>query len=353
MVIYWSACLLSIAFTWFATHVKHDSDQDRIQYWLTITFFSALPLIFISAIRKDVGADYAAYYKYYNRILQGGNRERFEILYYLLNKVIASLHVSAPWMFAACAMLFLMPLYKRILSDSPYPYFSIFLLIATGYYFFFLNGARQMIGAAIFMLAIPYIEKKKIIPFIVLILFSTGFHTMSIVFLATYVFSIWKIDSRFLLIVTGGLILLSNVIARLFNNIIGGLDYYSIYLMSSYAQKGQGLISLVMAGSIVAFATIFYQKNNKKYQIYYDMQVMAFWVTIMTGKVVLIERFRMSFGLSSVIFIPMIINGIENKKSRIICGGAIGVLYFLYATYTIGVLNGNNVLPYQTIFFGV
>lgn len=116
------------------------------------------------------------------------------------------------------------------------------------------------------------------------------------------------------MIVTGGLILLSNVVAGLFNNIIGGLDYYSLYLASSYAQKGQGLISLIMSGSIVAFATVFYQKNNTKYQVYYNMQVIAFWVTIMTGKVVLIERFRMSFGLSSVIFIPMILNGIKNRK---------------------------------------
>lgn len=348
MAVYWSACLASVLFTWFALHVKHE--KEGIRYWLLVTFVAALPLIYISAIRYNVGADYAAYYKYYNRIVQGGDRERFEILYYLLNKGIALLHMSAPWMFAACAMLFLMPLYKMILSDSPYPYFSIFLLIATGYYFFFLNGTRQMIGAAIFMLAIPYIEKKNILPFIVLTLLSTGFHTMSIAFIATYAFSIWRIDNRFLLIVTGGLILLSNVVAGLFNNIIGGLDYYSLYLASSYAQKGQGLISLIMSGSIVAFATVFYQKNNTKYQVYYNMQVIAFWVTIMTGKVVLIERFRMSFGLSSVIFIPMILNGIKNRKTRRICGGAIGILYFFYVTYTIGVLNGNSVLPYQTIF---
>lgn len=265
MAVYWSACLASVLFTWFAIHVKHE--KEGIRYWLLVTFVAALPLIYISAIRYNVGADYAAYYKYYNRIVQGGDRERFEILYYLLNKGIALLHMSAPWMFAACAMLFLMPLYKMILSDSPYPYFSIFLLIATGYYFFFLNGTRQMIGAAIFMLAIPYIEKKNILPFIVLTLLSTGFHTMSIAFIATYAFSIWRIDNRFLLIVTGGLILLSNVVAGLFNNIIGGLDYYSLYLASSYAQKGQGLISLIMSGSIVAFATVFYQKTiqNIKY----------------------------------------------------------------------------------------
>lgn len=104
-----------------------------------------------------------------------------------------------------------------------------------------------------------------------------------------------------------------------------------------------------MSGSIVAFATVFYQKNNTKYQVYYNMQVIAFWVTIMTGKVVLIERFRMSFGLSSVIFIPMILNGIKIENQTYLWWSNRHSL-FLYVTYTIGVLNGNSVLPYRTIF---
>ena len=163
MVVYWAACLASIAFTWFATHVKHD--KEGVSYWLLVTFVSAFPLIFISAIRLNVGADYIPYYKYYLGILNGAGQGRYEFLYYAANKLIACFHLSAPWIFGFTAALFLMPVYKRIISDSSYPYMSIFLLLGMTYFFFFLNGMRQMIGAAFLLLSIPFIENRKFIPF--------------------------------------------------------------------------------------------------------------------------------------------------------------------------------------------
>lgn len=348
MIIYWIACGMSMAFLWISLRAKHS--KNNALYWPIATFFSAFPLMWIASIRKNVGADYIAYYNYYNHILHGGKQGRFEILYYLLNKTLALLGMSAPWMFAFCAMLFLMPLFKRIATDSPYPCFSVFLLVASGYYFFFLNGMRQMIGAAIFTLAIPYIEKRKLAPFVLVVLIATGFHTMSIVFLGAYFLTELELDRKTTLCVTVLLIIASNPMANLFNKIIGGMDYYSLYLGSSYDNRGPGTISLIMAGAIVVFASVFYQKENQKYKLYYNLQLITFWVTIMTGKVVLIERFRMSFGLPSIIFIPLIVKEIKNAKIKGICTFLIVTLYFIYATYTIGVLNGNSVLPYETVF---
>ena len=162
MAVYWSACLASVLFTWFAIHVKHK--REGIRYWLLVTFVAALPLIYISAIRYNVGADYIPYYRYYLGILNGAGQGRYEFLYYAANKLIACFRLSAPWLFGFTAALFLMPVYKRIISDSPYPYMSIFLLLGMTYFFFFLNGMRQMIGAAFLLLSIPFIENRKFIP---------------------------------------------------------------------------------------------------------------------------------------------------------------------------------------------
>ena len=43
-----------------------------------------------------------------------------------------------------------------------------------------------MIGAAFLLLSIPFIENRKFIPFLALVLIATGFHTTCIVFLAVY-----------------------------------------------------------------------------------------------------------------------------------------------------------------------
>lgn len=208
MAVYWSACLASVLFTWFAIHVKHK--REGIRYWLLVTFVAALPLIYISAIRYNVGADYIPYYRYYLEILNGAGQGRYEFLYYAANKLIACFRLSAPWLFGFTAALFLMPVYKRIISDSPYPYMSIFLLLGMTYFFFFLNGMRQMIGAAFLLLSIPFIENRKFIPFLALVLIATGFHTTCIVFLAVYFLVYMDLKPKWLAVITLAVLCLVN-----------------------------------------------------------------------------------------------------------------------------------------------
>lgn len=353
MVIYWSACLASIAFTWIAMRIKHNPKREGLLYWLFVTFFSSFPLIYIAAIRYNVGADYATYYRYYNSILNGAEQGRFEILFYLINKIVAMFDGSVILIFGLTAALFLLPIYKRIIKDSPYPYMSIFLLLAMTYYFYFLNGTRQMIGAAFLLLSIPYIEKKKWLPFAILTLVAAGFHSSSLIFLAFYFLIRLNLTPKILAAVTAGIFIFGQAFGNLANNLISHMDYYSFYLNSVYATAQQGYVVLAMNIVLVVFSTLFYQKNNPKFKIYYTFQVVALWASALTGKVVLIDRFRMVFGLASIILVPMTIFGIANKKTRRICAIVIVGLYFLYATYTVGVQNGNLVLPYQTVYSSI
>lgn len=348
MAVYWSACLASFAFTWFATHVKHD--KEGIGYWLLVTFIAAFPLIFISAIRFNVGADYTPYYRYYLGILNGAGQGRFEVLYYLANKLVAFFHLPAPWLFGFTASLFLMPVYRRILSDSPYRYMSIFLLLGMTYFFYFLNGTRQMIGAAFLFLSIPYIEKRKFVPFLLLVLIATGFHMTCIVFIAVYFLVCIDLTPILLAIITLAFFAFGQFFANVVNGILSGMDYYSAYLESMFAQRGQGYVVLAMNILLVFFATFFYQRENPKFKIYYNLQVVALWASALTGKIVLIDRYRMVFGLASIILVPMTLKGIKSKNTRIICSVSVVTLYFIYAMYTVGMQNSNMVLPYQTIF---
>lgn len=350
MIVYWSACLASIVFTWFATHIKHDINREGVRYWLLVTFFSALPLIYVAAIRYNVGADYIPYYRYYLGVLNGAGQGRYEFLYYMANKLIACFHLSAPWLFGFTAVLFLMPVYKRIISDSPYRYMSIFLLLGMTYFFYFLNGTRQMIGAAFLLLSIPYIEKRKFIPFLILVLIATGFHTTCIVFLAVYFLVYMDLKPKWLAGITLAVFVFGQFLANVANGILSEMDYYSTYLESTFAQRGQGYVVLAMNILLVAFTSFFYQRENSKFKIYYNLQVVALWASALTGKIVLIDRYRMVFGLASIILVPMTLNGIENKNTRVICSITVVMLYFIYATYTVGIQNGNMVLPYLTVF---
>lgn len=222
MAVYFAACLTSIALTYFSTHVKHE--RESAFYWLFVTFVAAFPLILVSGIRFNVGADYMAYYNYYADILDGASQGRFEILYYYANKMVALMCLPPEWLFSFTAALFLLPLYKRVLTDSPQPYMSVFLLFAMGYFFCFLNATRQMIGSAYLFLSIPYIEKKKFIPFLLLVLIATGFHTMCTPFLVVYFLASMNLKPKTLLGITIIIFVLEEYIGCVANNIMGGLE---------------------------------------------------------------------------------------------------------------------------------
>lgn len=333
--------------TWFVTHIKQ---RHTAYYGLIAAFVAAFPLIFISAIRYDVGADYMPYYRYYMDILHGGGQERFEILYYLLNELVAFCNADAVWLFGAVAILFLVPIYIRIIKDSPYPAMSAFLLVGMTYYFYFLNGARQMMAAACLLLAVPLIEKRRFGLFACAILIATGFHTTSIIFIFLYFMVRLNFGVKSMAFLTVLFFVFSQTIGSVGNVILSQMENYASYIDSTFADRGQGYVVLCMNILITLFSTIFYAKNQPLYKIYYVMQVISLWASALTGTIVLIDRFRMVFGLADIILIPMAIQQIPNRWVRIGSLVTIILLYFIYATYTVVVQNSNMVLPYQTIF---
>lgn len=347
MIVYWGASFISILLTWFITHIK----QKNNKYYLPIAaFIAAIPLIFISAIRYNVGADYMPYYQYYIDVVNGAGQGRFEILYYVLNACLAFFHLDVPWLFFFVAVLFLVPIYMRIIKDSPYPGMSAFLIVGMTYYFYFLNGARQMVAAALLLAGVHFIVKKRFIPFVILVLIATGFHTTSIVFLGLYFLVRLHFGIKLLTGITIAIFLFAQSIGEVGNQIIANFSYYEVYLNSVFVSREQGYIVLCMNVLITVFCTVFYQKNNSLYKVYYTMQVIALWASALTGTIVLIDRFRMAFGLADIILLPMAIQQINNRWLKVGSAVAITLLYFIYATYTVVVQNSNMVLPYRTIF---
>lgn len=347
MIVYWSASLISVVLIWIVTHIKQ---QNNICYVPLATIIAAFPLLIIAAVRYNVGADYIPYYQYYVDIINGVGQGRFELLYYELNAILAFWGLDPVWLFFACAVLFLIPIYVRILHDSPYPTISVFLLVGMTYYFYFLNGMRQMMAGAILLAGIPFIAERKFFPFAVIVLIATGFHATAIVFISLYFLARLHFGVKLLTGLTLAVFLFSQQIGDVANQFIAGIENYATYLDSIFSSRGQGYIVLCMNLLITAFCTVFYQKDNPSYKVYYTMQVISLWASALTGTIVLIDRFRMVFGLADIILIPMAIHQIPNRRIRIISAALIILLYFIYATYTVGVQNSNTVLPYQTIF---
>ncbi len=351
MLVYWTACIMSMLFTAFCVRVKHE--KTNLRYYLLLSFFSALPLIFIASIRYDVGVDYSyTYLKYFRQVEMGRVYSQLEFLYHLLNVLVVRLNGDFPWVFALSAIIFFTIVYYQFFQDSPNVYLSIFLLVGTTYMFIFFNAMRQLIGCAILLLSLRYARERKLFKFLLIVAIAAGFHWSCSFFALFYFFSNLSLKPKTVLTATVCILVGSELIARVARILIG-YTKYAMYLGSRFDTGERGIIVLLINFGVLLFATVF-SSDDPVYRQYYNMQIIASWIEILTGSVVLINRMRWMFGLPVCILLPMalanISSGRRNGKSRLFAGTVIVVLYFIYTGYTIGVKNGNGVLPYQTIF---
>lgn len=161
-----------------------------------------LLLFLVSALRLNVGNDYAKYVEFMHLIrcdavvpTEFGFNWVVKILYgisgfenYLL--------VFAVFAFATI-YLFLKAIYQQ--ADS-FP-FSFFLFMALGYYFQTFNTVRYYLALAIALFAIPYVLRKEWGKFILLILLGATMHKSLLVviplyFLASRCWKKWQLSLR-------------------------------------------------------------------------------------------------------------------------------------------------------------
>jgi hypothetical protein len=364
MILYWLTCFASVHTTDFGMRVKHNNKN--FNYYLFLSLFASLPLNIVASIRYNVGEDYLEYVRYFDLIASGYNADassivyfdlvsngrviaKLEYVYYGLNKALVALGGDYRWLFAVCSTLFLLFVFLEIFRDSPYPKQSVYFIVAMSYYFIFMNAMRQMIGCAILLFSLRYVENRKFFPFLCCVIVACGFHITCIVFVIVYF--IGKIDFKPKCVFATTVVLF--VTSHFFGGLLTKILYltpYARYIGSGHDSTQQGYIVLAINILLVVLGAIFYDKGDKRFRIYFNLQVIAMWVSVLTGKVVLISRLRWMFGLPSIILLPLIFSKIKDMKLKRFISWSALILYFVYCTYKIAVLNANTVLPYQTIF---
>ena len=111
---------------------------------------------------------------------------------------------------------------------SPLPWMSLFFYLTLQFFAHSMNLFRQSIAATICLLAYPFLKRRKLLPFVLVVLLAAAFHTSALFFLPFYWILNWKCDGRLL----GGLALAA-VPVYLFSNRAAQL--VTQYLFPNYA----------------------------------------------------------------------------------------------------------------------
>ena len=225
-----------------------------------IMLLAILLLSTISAIRYNVGGDYSSY-KWIFDTIQSGNVVDIEKGYFVLNKLISNYPVLLFILtFSSLYMIFLslknlFPRYENFL-------FSIYIYL---YYLQWnLGTIRQGISIAIFMLALTFLHRKKILKYSLMILVACLFHKTSIILLPLFLLPFFSWG--FWLVIFSLLIFLKDFIIRIVFNIITHLNISYVSYVSGSIKNSFGFqnIGFVFVGRIIMyFIFLTFLKNFK------------------------------------------------------------------------------------------
>lgn len=364
MAVYIFMTIFAVVFSAFAnikTYEKKSKRKYAINLKLISWHISEIILIIVAAIRYDVGQDYMyTYVPYFNGVLRGAPNENIEIGFFILNKIVQVFTQDYAGIFIVCSVIFFHYIYKAIENQSPIPTLSVFLLIGTTYYFIFLNTMRQMMVVAVFLYAIKFIKERNLKKYLIYMLISSTIHTSTIILIPIYFLYGIKLRPIKAATIAGVAILAKPVVSKLVIAILK-LTKYNYYIDSRFDTNETGYVVLAMNVCVLIFALIYYRKkDNKKnkedekflkdYSFYCILQLISTIIAWYGGAVPLLNRIRWGTGISIIILIPLAIMQEKNVKTKTLYVFTFVLFYSLYAVYTIGINNANNVLPYMTIF---
>ncbi len=208
MIYFWVIFLLIIALT------NLDWIESYKEYKFYFAVFIGIILVVFAGLRGDIDLDWSNYFDHYKATKLELSRGNYgyqyyivEPLYIFINQVAVILKLkfqTVLFFVATLAVSFNLICFWRY---SKYFFFCVLFYFVHTYLLKEMLQIRAGLACAILMFAIPYIQNKKFIPFLLLVLAAGFIHSISWVYLLVYAFCLINFSKK-----TYWIILLSSLI---------------------------------------------------------------------------------------------------------------------------------------------
>lgn len=331
-----------------------------------------LILFALSACRLNVGNDYAKYVEFMH-LVNCDSYVPTEIGFNLLVKLIYGLSgyenyllVFAIYAFVT-VFLFLLAIYEQ--SDE-FP-LSFFLFMALGYYFQTFSTVRYYLALAIALYSMKFVLRKQWGRFLALVLLGSAFHKSLLVviplyFLASRRWKKWQLGLAALFCTT--FLFLQDFYLKIV------VFLYPTYEDTEYLEGGTSYINILRCAAVLIFAgvVLWMQRRQSeinvvedkdrqvrsdleddRFRFYFYLNLGALVLYVFCSFLPIISRIGYYLTVSQILFLPMLLQQIPDKKwRRLFRVGIIlaAVLYFAMYLSKAG-NDGVLILPYRTFFF--
>lgn len=331
-----------------------------------------LILFALSACRLNVGNDYAKYVEFMH-LVNCDSYVPTEIGFNLLVKLIYGLSgyenyllVFAVYAFVT-VLVFLLAIYEQ--SDE-FP-LSFFLFMALGYYFQTFSTVRYYLALAIALYSMKFVLRKQWGRFLALVLLGSAFHKSLLVviplyFLASRRWKKWQLGLAALFCTT--FLLLQDFYLKIV------VFLYPTYEDTEYLEGGTSYINILRCAAVLIFAgvVLWMQRRQSeinvaededrqvrsdleddRFRFYFYLNLGALVLYVFCSFLPIISRIGYYLTVSQILFLPMLLQQIPDKKWRrlfhvgVILAAVLYFMMYLSRADNDGVL----ILPYQSFFF--
>lgn len=162
-----------------------------------------LPVFMLIAFKSaNVGADTPAYVKIFNYISDNGFQAAFnefsgvETGYIYLNYFLTKLSPDYQILFIVLSLIVCASLYRFISVTAGNRSLALLFFICLGFFQFSLSGTRQTIAISILLWAYPFMKRRKLVKFLLVVGLAMLFHKSAIIFAVTYFVANMKLTQK-------------------------------------------------------------------------------------------------------------------------------------------------------------
>jgi len=363
MIIYASLTVITILISLMVRRTdKISYGYSRQQVLNGLSLLSVFLLLFtVSALRMNVGNDYAKYAEYFHLVRCSLDTDNIVVptepgfnLVCIIIYLLSSREENYLCMFAVFALVTIILFLKGIYDQADSFPMSFAMFMCLGYYFQTFSTIRYYLALGIAFVSIPYVLNKKWAKFIALIILGAMFHKSVILVIPMYYLAQrrWKkLEALVILGFAASMVVFKNLYISVF------YKFYPTYKDTGLVNGGTSYIAIARCLAVLVLSLIMYRsliKDNPVLMFFFNLNIGALLVYLCAGFLPDVSRAGYYLSVSHILFIPSLINGIANERMKKACkvlfyAGC--AMYFIVFLFKEAPANGLRILPYQTFIY--
>lgn len=281
-------------------------------------FFAFLILLLIIGFRnQSMGVDLIGYLPSFDKlntysmkqILSLDSYLNYEKGYVIFNKIVGIFYNNKQFFLFVCALFSLIPIGILILNESRITILSLYIYLGIPPFLLLFSGLRQALAIGITVCSFKFLKERKFLPFAIIVILASTFHTSAFVFIIAYPIYGYKMKKSIAL----GSIISLPIIWYLRTPVF----QLAVNLLSiNVTIDNNGAINLFIIFTLIyLFSTLFVNRENSKANGLSNLFFVACLIQALGGVYSIVIRLGYYFMIYLILLIPEIISDMKNMHS--------------------------------------